>query len=146
MGPLIFLLKDLQAGKAVAKDKVVTALQTDVSHAGNAFATLLVERRRSILWQLNQQLTPLVDEEFDNNGKPFGDDFGKCAKERTDAIRSLSRSSLVLLGNPPPPPLRTDSKTKGVAEKAKPVASPPIRSYQKKLINHKPDIGSTWAS
>ena len=44
MGPLIFLLKDLQSEKAIAKDKAVTALQTALCFTGNAFATLSVER------------------------------------------------------------------------------------------------------
>ena len=65
MGPLI---KDLQAGKAAVKDKAVTALQTALCFTGNAFTTLSVEKRRSILQQLNQQLTPLADEGFENNG------------------------------------------------------------------------------
>ena len=43
MGPLIFLLKDLQSGKAVANDKAVTALQTALCCTGNAFAILSVE-------------------------------------------------------------------------------------------------------
>ena len=101
---LFSFLKDLQSGKAVAKDKAVTALQTALCFTGNAFATLLVERRRSILQQLNQQLAPLVDEEFENNGKLFGDDFGKWAKEGTDAIRSLSRSPSVFFDWAPPHP------------------------------------------
>ena len=61
------------------------ALQTALCFTGNAFATLS-EKTISILRQVNQQLTPLADEEFENNRKLFRDDFGKRAKERTDAI------------------------------------------------------------
>lgn len=103
IGPILYLLKELQSGKGVSLDKAVSALQTLLCFTGNAFAALSVERRRSILRQLNQQLTPLADEEFENTGKLFGDDFSKQAKDRTDAIRSLSRSSSVFfrLGDPP---------------------------------------------
>ena len=103
IGPLIYLLRELQSGKGVPKEKAVQAIQTALCFTGNAFATLSTEQRRSILRQLNQQLVPMAEEEFDNNGKLFGDDFGKRAKERTDAIRSLSKSSSVFfrLGDPP---------------------------------------------
>jgi hypothetical protein len=62
-----------------------------------------VERRRCILRQLNPKLTSLAEEDFDNDGKLFGDNFGKRAKERMDAIRSLASSSSVFfrLGDPP---------------------------------------------
>ena len=100
MRPLIFLLKELQLGKAIAKNKAVTALQTALCFTGNAFATLSVERW-SILQQPNLQLTPSADKEFENNGKLFG----KRAKERIDAIQSRSKSSSIFffrLGDPPP--------------------------------------------
>ena len=87
------LTKRLTGWKGSSKIKAVTALQTALCFTGNTFASLSVERRRSILWQLNQQLTPLAEEGFENDGKLFSNDFRKRAKERTDAIRSLSRSS-----------------------------------------------------
>ena len=40
VGPLVVLLKDLQSGKAVAKDKTLTALQTALYFTGNTFAIL----------------------------------------------------------------------------------------------------------
>lgn len=116
IGPLIYLLRELQSGKGVPKEKAVQAIQTALCFTGNTFATLSIERRRSILRQLNQQLTPMAEEEFDNNGKLFGDDFGKRAKERTDAIRSLSKSSSVFfrLGDPP-----TQNRFKGQGGRGK---------------------------
>ena len=105
------------------KEKSVQAIQAALRFTGNAFATLSVERRRSILRQLSQQLAPVAEEDFDNNGKLFGEDFGKRAKERTDATCSLSKSSSV---SPPPLPpphtQRTDTGAKGVVEKAQPIA------------------------
>ena len=120
IGPILYLLKELQSGKGVPQDKAISALQTSLCFTGNAFAALSVERRRSILRQLNQQLTPLADEEFKNTGKLFGDDFGKRAKERMDAIRSLSRSSSVFfrLGDPP-----TQNRFKGQGGRGKGQAS-----------------------
>ena len=140
MGPLIVLLKDSQSGKAVANNKAVSALHMALYFIGNAFATLSVERRCSILRQLNQQLTPLADEEFEND-ELFMDDFGKRAKERTDAIRSLSRSSPFFDWATP---LKTDSRAKGVAEKAKPIASPPTTSRGSRWNKTNPQQGRSY--
>ena len=121
IGPLVYLLKELQSSKGVTKEKAVQAIQAAPCFTGNTFATLSVERRRSILLQLNQQLAPMAEEEFDNNRKLFGDDFGKGAKEKANAIRSLSKSSSVFfrLGDAPH---RTNTGAKGVAVKAQPIA------------------------
>lgn len=103
IGPLSYLLEELEAGRDVPKEKAITALQAAICLTGNTFAALSVERRRCILRNLNQQLLPLAEEDFENDGKLFGDNFGKRAKEHSDAIRSLSRSSSVFfrLGDPP---------------------------------------------
>ena len=103
IGPLSYLLGELEAGRDVPKDRAITAIQAAVCFMGNTFAALSVEWRRCILRQLNQQLLPLAEEDFENDGKLFGDNFGKKAKEHSDAIRSLSRSSSVFfqLGDPP---------------------------------------------
>ena len=103
LGPLTYLLSELQAGKDVHKDVAISALQAAICLSGNAFASLSVERRRYVLQQLNHQLVPLAEEEYELSGKLFGDDFGERAKARMDAIRSLSRSSSVFfqLGDPP---------------------------------------------
>ncbi len=94
-GPLSFLLSELQAGKAIPPEK---AIQAALLGVGNTFAHLSVERRRSILQHLNKQLVlyvPMAEEDFPNEGKLFGPSFDKRAKDRVDAIKSLSHSSSI---------------------------------------------------
>ena len=102
VGLLNYLLGELQAGRAVPNQRTVSALRAAICLLGNAFAALLVERRRCILQQLNNQLVPLLEEECENKRKFFGNNFGQRAKDRMDAIRSLSKSSSVFfrLGDP----------------------------------------------
>ena len=78
-------------------------MKTALCCVGNAFAHLSVERRKWILQHLNKQLVPMVEEEFPADGTLFGPKFGKKAKERVDAIKSLASSSSVFfrLGDPP---------------------------------------------
>ena len=101
VGPITFLLGELIQGRDIPKDKAIAALQAALCCIGNSSAHLSVERRQCILRQLNPKLVPLAEEEFENDGKLFGDDFGRRAKDRMDAIRSLSSSSVFFrLGDP----------------------------------------------
>ena len=102
-GPLTYLLSELQAGKPVPADKALQAVQTALCCVGNTFAHLSVERRKGILQHLNKQLVPMAEEDFPNDGTLFGPKFGKKAKDRVDAIKSLASSSSVFfrLGDPP---------------------------------------------
>ena len=47
VGPLMYLLKELQSGRGVTKDRAIPALQAALCFIGNAFATLSVERRHT---------------------------------------------------------------------------------------------------
>ena len=102
-GPLTFLLSELQAGRPVPANKSLHAIQTALCCVGNAFAHLSVERRTCILQHLNKQLVHMSEEECPVDGTLFGPDFGKKAKDRVDAIKSLAGSSSVFfrLGDPP---------------------------------------------
>ena len=75
---LQYLIRELQSSKGVHKEKAVQAIQTALCFTENAFATLSVEIRQSIL-QLNQQLVQMAEEEF-NSGKLIGDDYGKTCQ------------------------------------------------------------------
>ena len=102
LGPLTYLLSELQAGKDVHKDVAISALlQAAIYLSG--IAILSVEHRRYVLQQLNHQLVLLAEEEYELSGKLFGNDIGERAKARVDAICSLSRLASVFfwLGNPP---------------------------------------------
>ena len=102
VGPLSFLLGELQAGRPVPAEKAIQAVQAALCCVGNSFAHLSVERRKSILQHLNTQLLPMAEEECPNEGKLFGPDFGKKAKDRVDAMKSLASTSSVFfrLGDP----------------------------------------------
>ena len=54
--PLSFLLAELQAGRPVAADRGLQAVQTALCCVGNAFAHLSVERRKWVLQHLSKQL------------------------------------------------------------------------------------------
>ena len=102
LGPLTYLLSELQAGKDVHKDVAISALlQAAIYLSG--IAILSVEHRRYVLQQLNHQLVLLAEEEYELSGKLFGNDIGERAKSRVDAICSLSRLASVffLAGQPP---------------------------------------------
>ena len=105
-GPLSFLLSELQAGRPVQAYRALQAVQTELCCVGNAFAHLSVERRNWILQHLNKQLVPMVEEEFPADGILFGPKFGKKAKERVDAIKSLASSSSVFFQFDDPPAKR----------------------------------------
>lgn len=71
-GPLSYLLGELEAGRPVPPEKVIQAVQTALQGVGNTFAHLLVERRKSVLQNMNKQLIPMAEEEFPNEGTLFG--------------------------------------------------------------------------
>ena len=124
MGPLSYLLAEVLSGKDVPKEKAISALQASICLIGNASVTLSVERRRCILRQLNPKLTSLAEEDFDNDGKLFGDNFGKRAKERMDAIRSLASSSSVFFDWATPLQHPGSDRALGVAKKALSIGIP----------------------
>ena len=112
-GPLTFLLSELQAGRAVPAEQSIQAIQTALCCVGNAYADLSVERRKWILQHLNKQLVPMAEDDLANDGTLFGPDFGKKAKERVDALKSLTSSSSVFFRLSDPPGKRSTKGQEG---------------------------------
>ena len=117
VGPITFLLGELMQGRDIPKDKAIATLQAALCCIDNSSAHLSVERRQCILRQLNPKLVPLAEEVFENDGKLSGDGFGRCAKDRMDAIHSLSSSSMFFDWATPPQECGSN-RALGVAEKA----------------------------
>ena len=90
MGPLIFLYEQLQKNEPPDADTLKAAVKCSLSLMANASAHFTVERRKSIMKHLNNDLKPLAEAQYPERGPfLFGEGFGAKAKATADSIKAL---------------------------------------------------------
>ena len=90
MGPMIWLLDQLDQGKVIDPKPGEGAIKASISLLSNASAHFNLERRKALIKHLNRDLQPLAEGEFPDRGVYlFGEDFGKQAKSMSDNIKAL---------------------------------------------------------
>ena len=90
MGPMIWLLDQLDQGKVIDLKAGKGAIKASISLLSNASAHFNLERRKALIKHLNRDLQPLAEGEFPDRGVYlFGEDFGKQAKSMSDNIKAL---------------------------------------------------------
>ena len=74
----------------VDRTQFVAAVQTAFTLLGNAAAQISLERRKTLIKHLNQNLRPLAGACYPKRGQwLFGEDFGLKAKNVADNVKAL---------------------------------------------------------
>ena len=100
VGLLIYLLGELQVGRDVPKERAISALQT-INHlpVGQCLCHLvggMQEVCDSVLQQLNHQLFPLAEKEYEHKGILFGDAWLQSESKGSDGYKLVPLNCKVL--------------------------------------------------